>query len=186
MMTKKLFRVMWANFLLRPWLDWPIGASLILVLRLAGPHPRTDLILGTLSVQSRSSIYVTIASITGALLGFYIASVAILITLFTSVSERFDKVFAGGRAALLVPTFFSAIRTAGLLTCLSLLLLVVDSSAHLSGIWLLVYLVLTTLMVLRTGRLIWLVWRLTKVAAVDIPGRQTDSEVVSQIVEDLR
>ena len=184
-MSKNLIKRSWANFLLRPWLDWPLSLIVLVVLRFAGPSPRADLVLGSLPQPTRVSLYITVAAIAGALLGFFIASVAILLSLFTTSSERLAKVFSGGRAELLVPTFFSAIRTAGLLTAVSLLLLIVDSTASLYIGWVIATLLLVFTMVIRTGRLIWLIWRLTQVAAIDASGPKTKRQVVSDIAQDL-
>jgi hypothetical protein len=65
------------------------------------------------------------------------------------------------------------------------LLLIVDSTKSLNIGWAIAVLILTFMMVIRTGRLIWLVWRLTKVAAADAASAKTRSEVVSEIVQSL-
>ncbi len=76
---------------------------------------------------NRATVYSTVASISGSLLGFIIAAVSIVIAY--STSNRLSLVSSSGRYPELVRVFFGAIKAFGLATVAALVALIVDRDA---------------------------------------------------------
>jgi hypothetical protein len=78
--------------------------------------------------DERGSLYTSAAAIYGALLGFLIASISIVITAVQA--PRFDPIRNSESYADLWKAFFSAIRLFGLGTVLAIACLLVDTDKH--------------------------------------------------------
>jgi hypothetical protein len=78
--------------------------------------------------QERGLLYTAVAAIYGALLGFLITSISIVITAVQS--PRFDAIREGQSYGALWRSFFSAIRYLGTATVLSIACLLVDTDSH--------------------------------------------------------
>ncbi len=163
---KNLDKVRAAPFF-RPIIDWPVSLLVLGAIRIWGPYSRTAYLIGDLPSASRTSLYITLAAVAGALLGFFITAISILLSLLATPSPRLKLLFGDGRADFMVPTFFAAIRAAGLLTILSVILLLVDNRPQISSWWCAILLLVSVVICARTLRLIWLLRKLTKVASAE-------------------
>jgi hypothetical protein len=107
----------------------------------------------TVLKDNRATLYGTIASIFGSLLGFVITATSIVLGF--SASDRLAVVRESAYYPMLWKTFSATIRALAFATVVALLCLLVDrDSAPVP--WLVVLLVLVTLLaVLRVARTIW-------------------------------
>jgi hypothetical protein len=107
----------------------------------------------TVLKDNRATLYGTIASIFGSLLGFVITATSIVLGF--SASDRLAVVRESAYYPMLWKTFSATIRALAFATVVALLCLLVDrDSAPVP--WLVVLLVLVTLLaVLRVARAIW-------------------------------
>ena len=109
----------------------------------------------------RSALYSTLASIFGALLGFVIAAIAIVLTL--APDPRLDLVTRSPHYATLWRIFFSATRALGLATVACVAGLVFDRSS-IPPLWLVAVVIFSTLWSsLRVWRCIWALEKLVKI-----------------------
>jgi hypothetical protein len=77
---------------------------------------------------TRSSLYISLATTTGALLGFAITGITILLTLGSG--RRVDWLFASDDFAYVRTIFLGAIRSLALATILFSVLIVIDAQTH--------------------------------------------------------
>ena len=117
----------------------------------------------------------------GALLGFFIATVAILLGLLDSSRPRLQTTLGGGRAVMIQRIFFAAIRVTAVGLLFGLALLVLDNDETLSG-WIAGVLVgICILGILRTARLIWFLKRLLIMATRNDPSDDSDEMAAAQV-----
>jgi hypothetical protein len=155
------------HLLVKPLFDWPIAAGSALIVWAVGSGRKDGLYFGHLPAGTRSSIYVTVAGIAGALLGFFIATVAILLGLLDTERPRLKLSLAGGRAAQIQPVFFAAIRISAVAIPAMIILLVVDTKTYASG-WMEATVVIVMVVAsIRSARLIWLIRKLVLIATRD-------------------
>ena len=155
------------HLLVHPSIDWPIAAGVAAVAWVIGDNRKQGLLFGHLEAGTRSSLYITVAGIAGALLGFFIATIAILLGLLDSTRPRLSKALGGGRGALLQPVFFSAIRITAAAIPATLALLVFDTKKYAPEWVEATVVVVLVVGALRTGRLIWLIRQLVLIATRD-------------------
>jgi hypothetical protein len=157
------------KYLAKPALDWLVALGACAVVLYIESRHKHGLVFAQLPVGTRSSLYVTMAGIAGALLGFFIATVSILLGMLDANRPRLQRALAGNRAVLMQPVFFSAIRFTALALVSSLVLLVLDTK-ELGSRWAETMLVLVVLIgSVRTGRVIWFIRMLLAVASKE-PG----------------
>lgn len=138
----------WSSHLL---LDWVI-AVLICVLYL---WVKSDVGVDSLSITKRRDLYLALAGISGSLLGFAIAAIAILVGLSgprmrflrkTEWSETINSVFSG------------SVRVLALTTTLLVVAYVLDSAN--GSVWPLITVFAAALAIARLSRLAWLLHKL--------------------------
>lgn len=67
------------RFLGEPWWDWLLVLLALLLLREFGPAPQSAMLIGHLAPSARVVFYGAMTGVAGALLGFFIATVTILL-----------------------------------------------------------------------------------------------------------
>jgi hypothetical protein len=121
---------------------------------------------GTRSVNNvlsgqRSAVYGTVASLDGALLGFIIATAAIVLSF--APSDRFTLLRGSPHYKTLWRTFTSTIRFLGVATLLALAALLGDQDARPNRLFVILCAGSTLLAVLRVARSAWILEKTIKV-----------------------
>jgi hypothetical protein len=112
-------------------------------------------------LNDRAVIYGTIASIDGALLGFVIATVAIILSF--AQGDRFEILRQSSPYETLWRTLRSTIRALALASLAALVALLVDRDASPNSAAMTVCFGLSVLTLLRLGRTIWILERVIAV-----------------------
>src|SRR5215204_4994590 len=100
------------------WVAGPLGLDWLLAAAIAAATLWMQRLDG-LDRAARLEIYQAILGVAGALLGFYMATIAILLGLLDSRRPALRHAFGGGRVVLIQPIFFSAIRATALVLLIS-------------------------------------------------------------------
>lgn len=134
-----------AGFALLMWSHYGNGATLLLCV----VH------------QNRGQIYGTMVSLFGALLGFVITSMSIVLGF--SASERFKILKASKYYSQLWNVFTSAIRWLGAVTVLWLCALLLDRESAQKPLLLIICLTVSCISVLRLARCVWVLEKIVQV-----------------------
>jgi hypothetical protein len=153
--------------LVRPLVDWPIAIVAAVALWNFGHHRKEGLVFGHLQAGTRASLYVTLAGIAGALLGFFIATISILLGFLDSQRPRLKRALGGNRGALIQPVFFSAISITALTIPASVALLILDRDEYATGWMEATLIIISVVASIRTARLIWLIRQVVTIATKD-------------------
>src|SRR5690606_27856740 len=158
----------------RPGFDWLFTLVVLLLLLVVQPSWTNP--LATMVVGDRRSLYQTLAGISGALLGFAIAAVSILLGLGNGRRLNFIQ---GSRWVNSIPkTFTGAIRALAIATAVFVFALTFDSTeacavTEITGTcgtaspWHLIVTGAAVLTLFRVSRLVWLLHRLVSLAYSD-------------------
>ena len=124
--------------------------------------------------DQRGVFYRTLATVSGTLLGFSLASASLVLTFVSS--DRLALLRRSAHYGSLWKVFFQCIRSLGLLTVLSLAAIVIDRDEE-SFVWILVPMVgLVTFVSLRLLRVIWILEQIVRlVSMAPRSGRANDS-----------
>lgn len=147
--------------------DWLAGVLVQLCLIVAGGSIYGN-VLRHMTHDDRVGLYQTLAGITGGLLGFYIATVSILLGLMNSESPRMATVLSGENRRKIQSYFFTGVTTAAVALVLELMLIFVErGTAPLFAEWAVV--VPAVAMGVATARIIWLLKTLLEIASLGLP-----------------
>lgn len=146
-----------------------------------GPH------IDTLLNGNRQAIYATLASVFGALLGFVITALSIV--LGYASDERMKRIRQSKHYATLWKIFISSTRWLALVTVVTITALVFDRDAHPRPWFLYVTVATTCIAIARVARVVWvieqLVWMLVSRTAIaeksQEPKHEGDGETIANV-----
>lgn len=145
-----------------------LAIGFLLWLLLLGGHRHVDPILA----GRRGSLYGTAASIEGSILGFVLATTAIVLGLVNT--ERFKLLRESSRYSDLWRTFMSSIKVLAVATLAAFLALVVDRERPNSNTSALILCVATSLWaIVRVVRVIWALERVIEIATKEVGDNAT-------------
>jgi hypothetical protein len=152
----------WSN---HPTLDWAFGLALTAVYWFLPELLDSTRSLSALDQPTRQVLYQTLAGISGALLGFVIAAVSILLALGRGPRMRF--VLESPWAPLIPATFFAAVRELALATVIFVLGIVYDTTPQPPWMWQVLAVFAAILVTLRMARTAWLLRQLVSLTYQD-------------------
>lgn len=127
-------------------------------------------VLGEALIERREGLYTAVTGLYGSLLGFSLATAAIV--LGHTESDRLRIVRESEHYETLWKVFFSTIRILAMATAFSLTSLLVDRETFQVGAMFYASLFLALLVVLRVGRTIWILQRVVGLVTAPSKARQ--------------
>jgi hypothetical protein len=125
----------------------------------------------------RSAVYGTVATLDGALLGFVIATTAIVLGF--AQSDQFNLLRNSAHYRTLWRTFTSTIRSLGLATAIAIAALLVDRDGHPNSLLMVLCAGTTVLAALRVARAVWALEGTIRVVTRQDPRRPSGMQVES-------
>ena len=154
------------KWIARPILDWLAGALAVAAAWLVGGKDWLSF-ANELDLSTRQSLYQTLTGVSGGLLGFFIATVAILLGIDSS-RPRMKAALAGENRSRVESFFFAGIRSISVALVVFVLMLVLDKGRHPAK-WVEPALVLTVVIaVVRASRVVWILNQVVKIAGRDV------------------
>ena len=155
-----------SDWLARPWLDWVIGvvaAWAVTQVDTGSPIP----FIRDLGMDQRLTLYQSLAGIAAALLGFFVATVSILLTLMDSTRPRMQRALAGGNSSEIQSYFFAGIYASAVGVALLLVFVWVDNRETPPPVIEAGVVAIALILGLSTARIIWVLRKVIKLAAKD-------------------
>lgn len=119
-----------------------------------------------LDMETRQNVYQSLTGVSGGLLGFFIATVAILLGV-DSDRPRMKAALAGQNRSRVQSFFFAGIRSISLVLVVFVLMLMLDKEREPAG-WIEPVMVAGMVVVaLRTTRIIWILHHIVAIAGHD-------------------
>lgn len=153
------------KWIARPILDWVAGGVAVAATWLVGGQDWLSF-TNELDLSTRQSLYQTLTGVSGGLLGFFIATVAILLGIDAS-RPRMKIALSGENRSNVESFFFAGIRSISVALVAFILMLVLDKGIAPAK-WVEPTLVLTVVLaVARASRVVWILNQVVKIAGRD-------------------
>lgn len=153
--------------------DWFLGFAVSFALtQISTGHPVA--FLRDVSLTDRRVLHLALAGIAASLLGFFIATISILIGLLDSRRPRLRKALAGRNKERVQSFFMSGILVAGVALAGFLMLALVDDAAQVSSAVEVSALTLMLVLALATARIVWVLSKVVAIASKDEGSEQDE------------